>query len=46
MNYSPAFEMIKRFYDEGRWSIKRVRDAVAKGKITVSEFEEITGEIY
>ena len=37
---------VKKFYDEGLWSKSRVRDAVEKGKITETEYEEIVGEPY
>lgn len=40
------YEKVKYYYDNGYWSIQRVRDAVAKGWITVEQFEEITGEPY
>lgn len=39
-------EKVKKYYDSGIWTIKMVRDAVVKGKITVEEFREITGEDY
>lgn len=40
------FEMIKKFYDEGKWPKEWVRNAVAKGKITAKEYKKITGEKY
>ena len=40
------FEKVKRNYDEGLWSITRVRNAVLKDWITPSQFEEITGIDY
>lgn len=40
------FEKIKKFYDEGVWTVNMVRNAVNKGKITKSEFKEITGQDY
>ncbi len=46
MEHSPKFELVKRYYDEGRWSKKAVHNAVGKGWITADEYEEITGEIY
>lgn len=42
MNY----EIIKLNYDRGLWSIAMVKQAVRKGVITTSQFEEITGEVY
>lgn len=41
---SKKFDLVKQYYDDGRWSIKKVRDAVVKGWITEEEFTEITGE--
>lgn len=43
---SKYYNLVKRNYDNGFWSIDKVRDAVAKGWITVDEYEEITGEAY
>lgn len=43
---SSWFVKIKKFYDEGTWTITMVRNAVAKGKINASEYEEITGKKY
>lgn len=40
------FEKIKYWYSAGMWDIEKVRNAVAKGKITAAEFKEITGEDY
>lgn len=42
--HSPKFELVKGFYDSGRWSKKRVHDAVGKNWITEEEYEEIVGE--
>lgn len=44
--HSPKYDMVKGFYDDSRWSIERVRNAVVKGWITEEEFYEITGEPY
>lgn len=41
-----TFEKVKEYYDKGLWTIKRVRDAVNKGVITKTEYQNITGEIY
>ena len=46
MEKSKKYETVKRYYVEGFWSLKKVRDAVAKGWITAEEFAEITGEPY
>ena len=40
------YDKVKYYYDNGYWSIQRVRDAVVKGWITAEQFEEITGEPY
>lgn len=37
---------IKKYFDSGFWTEKMVADAVAKGKISESEFYEITGKKY
>lgn len=48
--HSPKFELIKRYYDEGRWKKPAVRKAVTapipEWRITAEEYEEITGEPY
>lgn len=44
--HSPKFEQLKKWYDEGKWSKKRIHDAVVKGWITEEEYFEITGEVY
>lgn len=43
MEYSPKFEKIKFYYDNGIWTEKMVKNAVNKGLITEEEYEEITG---
>lgn len=43
---SKYYNLVKKNYDNGFWSIDKVRDAVVKGWITVDEYEEITGEVY
>ena len=40
------FEKVKYYFDNGLWSIDRVRNAVVKGWITAEQFKEITGEDY
>ena len=40
------YEKIKRWYEMGVWNESRVRDAVAKGKITAEQFKAITGKTY
>ncbi len=44
--HSKQFDKVKRYYDDGMWTITRVRNAVVKGWITEDEFVEITGENY
>lgn len=46
MEHSEKFNLVKEYYDEGRWKKKAVRNAVAKGWITADEYKEITGEVY
>lgn len=41
-----TYEMIKRNFDRGLWSVSMVKVAVVKGIITPAQFAEITGEIY
>lgn len=40
------YEMVKEFYLTGVWNEDKVRNAVVKGWITTSEFQEITGKPY
>ena len=40
------YPKIKRFFEGGYWTKEQVATAVEKGKITQSEYEEITGENY
>ncbi len=40
------YERIKRYYEMGVWSAARVRDAVERGVLSATEYEEITGEKY
>lgn len=44
--HSKNFEKVKRYYDEGNWTKKMVRNAVVKGWITEAEYTEIVGEAY
>ena len=43
---SPKFELVKKYYDDDKWDITKVRNAVVKGWITEDEFVLITGENY
>ena len=40
------YEKVKGYYDSGLWDEIRVRNAVIKGWITETEFEEITNKPY
>ena len=45
--HSKNFNKIKKYYDEGLWSIAKVRAVVGKSLgITAEEFKEITGQDY
>lgn len=44
--HSENYEKVKGYYDNGNWSIDRVKRAVVKGWITEAEYKEITGEDY
>ena len=43
---SKFFEMAKRNYDRGFWSVEMLRTFTALGRITAAEYREITGEEY
>ena len=45
MAHSKNFEKVKRYYEHGMWSLRRVYQAVGRW-ITAEEFEEITGQPY
>ena len=40
------FSRIKRFYENGLWTKEQYIEIVAVGKITIVEYEDITGEVY
>jgi uncharacterized XkdX family phage protein len=40
------FGLIKRYYYGGFWTKEQVAQAVALGKITPEQYQEITGEPY
>lgn len=46
MTRSKNFEKVKKYYDDGKWTLAMVRNAVVKNWITAEEFKEITGEDY
>lgn len=37
---------IQGFYDAGLWTDAQVAAAVAKGKITAADYQQITGQTY
>lgn len=41
-----TYEIIRKNYDRGLWNKQMVAVAVAKGVISESQYEEITGESY
>lgn len=43
--HSAKYDLVKRYYDAGRWSAAAVRAAVPKW-ITAAEYQQITGEPY
>ena len=40
------YKVITDFYKNGNWTKEQVKTAVAKNKITSTEYKEITGEDY
>lgn len=51
MMHSKKYAMVKRFYDEKRWTKAMVKNAVThpapdRAWITADEYREITGEEY
>ena len=40
------YDIIKRNYDRGLWSLNQVKVCVRKGVITAEQFKTITGEDY
>lgn len=43
MEHSKMYDKIKLWFDKGLWTAEKVHDAVEKGLITETEYEEITG---
>lgn len=41
-----TFDIVKRNFDQGLWTVQMVRLAVRKGVITKEQFKEITGKDY
>lgn len=44
--HSERFDLVKSYYDKGLWKKKAVKNAVEKGWITATEYEEIVCEPY
>lgn len=40
------FEKIKSYYEGGMWSVEMISNAVAKGKISEDEYQQIVGTPY
>lgn len=40
------FQSVKRYYNQGRYSIEDVKVFVKARKITAEQYQEITGEAY
>lgn len=40
------YDKVKRYFDNGYWTVSMVRNAVVKGWITAEQYAEITGEDY
>lgn len=45
-NHSKKFNDVRSYYKYHMWKKRQVENAVKKGWITASEYEEITGESY
>ena len=43
---SAKFELLKKYFDDGLWDKKKLKNAVIKGWISKDEFELITDEEY
>ena len=46
VTHSKNYDKVKKYYDDGRWTLAMVKNAVVKGWITAAEYKEITGEDY
>lgn len=46
MDHSTIFEKAQRYYEEGLWKKSYIRALAKAGKLTLSEYEDITGEEY
>ncbi|MBR0378943.1 MAG: XkdX family protein [Mogibacterium sp.] len=43
---SKDYEIIRTWYEMGLWDDRKLKNAVARGKITASEYKAITGTEY
>ncbi len=43
---SNKYAKVKKYYENGLWSLRQVGDAAKRGWVSVEEYEEITGEVY
>ena len=41
-----VFDMAKKNYDRGLWTVEMIAALVVKGKLTAEQYAEITGEAY
>lgn len=41
---SDKYQKVKKYYDNGLWNVKMVRNAVVKKWITAEEYRNIIGE--
>lgn len=46
MEHSAIYEKAVMYYAEGRWKKSYIRALAKAGKLTLSEYAEITGEEY
>lgn len=46
IEHSKHYKKLKIYFQRGLWNVTRMRNAVDKMWITISEFEEITGISY
>ena len=43
---SAKYQKVKKYFNDGLWTLEMVKNAVVKEWITAEEFKEITGEDY
>ena len=41
-----VFDVAKKNYDRGLWTVEMIAALVVKGKLTAEQYTEITGEAY